>query len=569
MSNTPEEHTEFENLQKVVNEIEKIASYINEQKRNFDNVRYMYEIYGMIEPIYPGFVQPNRKFLRKASFHVKYRQVKSQRNSVALPTPPSNDSKNSGSVTPRSLPSVPTKTTSTAATVSSTGKRVLPPPVPGKQGDTFSNVLAQMAGSKNLKPQYNEGRFTIYQFTDMLVLLEEKNESDEGSSSLFQSFTRKATMFGKKKEQSNTPTNSDSTKSKYHQLTLTVGKNLHFIFFHFIDTDTFFGNNSNNLNITTSGGRNLPVPPPKRGFYDVIDECDIPIRVITKGSQYEYILTTSTTGDRDEWKESLGNCISDICNVKIYANRGLSLQNSSEMYKLGKERAAVHTQAKENLKFHQQIQQEQMLLQVRTVQVSNEIQQKKELLAALQREIADLEQEKQDKEKRLDVIKEEKVQVRDKITTLWQDLQQKDKTALKLLHEEKEAFKHVFGCEYGEELSFKAPTSSTSTSGGSSTSNNGTEKNNNSPLAPGQVNSELMEQLMKVKANAEANKNPQVSEKKSSLLKSIIGDSKSRKVTIKHTLFIENQLKAVNHNPSNKSATNSESNPTESTPTKN
>lgn len=73
LCNTPEDHVEYSSLQKAVNEIEKIASYINEQKRNFDNVRYMYEVYGMIDSIYPGFVQPNRKFLRKGSLNVRYR----------------------------------------------------------------------------------------------------------------------------------------------------------------------------------------------------------------------------------------------------------------------------------------------------------------------------------------------------------------------------------------------------------------------------------------------------------------------------------------------------------------
>ena len=47
------------------------------------------------------------------------------------------------------------------------------PPVPVKQVDPFS-VLAHVTRSQklNLKPLYNEGRFTIYQFTDVSKLFE-------------------------------------------------------------------------------------------------------------------------------------------------------------------------------------------------------------------------------------------------------------------------------------------------------------------------------------------------------------------------------------------------------------
>ncbi|KAG2382824.1 hypothetical protein C9374_004791 [Naegleria lovaniensis] len=550
LCNTPEDHVEYLSLQNAVKEIEKIASYINEQKRNFDNVRYMYEVYGMIDSIYPGFVQPNRKFLRKGSLNVRYRQVKwQQRNSVSLSPgtvgPFESGNKTTTSTTPpqRALPSVPPS-------------RSLPKVPPSKSLDNASqnspySMLAQVTGGQKIAPKnlYTEGRFTIYLFTDMLVLIEEKNEDDSSNNSGLNQLLRKATFRGRSNASPNNSNNSstnsnstgsnssgDSNKSKYHQLNLVLGKNLHFIFFYFVDLDAFHGSIGVSGGLKQNSSSSTPVPPPKRVLYD-LDECDIPIRGICKGTQFEYILSTSTSGEQKEWKEILTNCLTEVCNVKNYVKRGLVLEQPADLYKLGKERAVMQSQASDNLKFHQQMEQEQMLLQVRTAQMANEIQEKKELLAKLQQEIADLQEEKQEKEKRLEFIKEDKVQVRDRLNALWQELEQKDKSALKLLHDEKEAFKHIFGVEYGQKLTLTNAASTTS-------------KDNNELLQQLLKSKEKMDKEQKGDKNDKNKSNNTAAnsalEKKSSFLKSLIGDkTQARKVTIKHTQFIDNQIKAA------------------------
>jgi len=521
LTNTPPEHIEYASLEKVVNEIQKIASYINEQKRNFDNVRFVYEAYGMIDKIYPGFIQPNRKFVRKSSLIVKYRQVKLQRSEESKKTI-SGETKKAPPLPPRSFGLPNTSVGGTDAKP------------PRQQGDIYGLLANVASGQKRQRLVYNEARFTIYQFTDVMVLIEEKSNEEEGQAtrSALQTLTRKATVFMNPKAAttSQSPSNNNNsgeeggqTSVKYHQLKLTLGKTLHFIFYYFVDVDSFFGLGQQSAN---SKSPKLP----NKGFHAFdIDDNDIPIRVISKGIQFEYVIKTSTTDEKNEWLESITTGINECTNVKNYVNRGVVLQQPSDIFKIGKERTIMHGQAIEKLKSHQEMEQQQMLLQVRMGQVTQDIQSKKELLARLQQEIKELEEEKKVKEAKLEVIKEEKVQVRDKLTTLWQDIQQKDQISLKVLHEEKDAFRQIFGCDFGAQLSL---------SSGSNTQ---------------ELSEAAMQLLSKSKTQSSSGQGSShgsstPSEKKpNSILKNLLGGSDSspsqRKVTIKHTQFIENQVK--------------------------
>ncbi|EFC37339.1 rhoGEF domain-containing protein [Naegleria gruberi] len=71
LKNTPPTHHEYEILQKCAKEIESIAAFVNDEKRNVEQNQTVFEVQNMVQKQYPQFVQPNRKFIKKGSMKIK------------------------------------------------------------------------------------------------------------------------------------------------------------------------------------------------------------------------------------------------------------------------------------------------------------------------------------------------------------------------------------------------------------------------------------------------------------------------------------------------------------------
>ncbi|KAL9653184.1 hypothetical protein ABK040_009490 [Willaertia magna] len=469
---TPPDHVEYVELQKIVAEVEKIASEINEQKRDYDNVRYLYEVHGVIEKTYPGFIQSHRKFIRKSSFYVKYR----------IKQPTTNNNTNIKGLSPNTG-------------VSTNGHK--PFNIAGGMG------LLAAVGVAQQQQEYLSSRFNIYIFSDMLVMFDERQPVEETPTKLM----RKPTILfkGDKAESENNQKTNDS-KSKY-------GSKLpyHLLFLYFVDYDTFF-NTTVHRKIFGS---------------DIDPESDIPLRLVVNGELREYIIQATTTQERAEFYESLSSCIKECANNLIVKEKLVKEKLAKEnFFQIGKQRTELQDNAMKKLSSHQQAEKEQMMLRVRTNQVSKAIQEKKELLLKLQKEIKELEEEKVEKEKKFEELKDKKVSLRENLAVINQGLQSCDSIAITVLHDDKEAFKLAFGQEYGAPITISQQANDSSTT---------------------EAAIELL--MTKTKTDQESEK------RRETIIEGIVkpkspngnatntAGNTARKVTIKHTQFIQQQLK--------------------------
>jgi len=354
LKNTPTSHVEYNMLKQCLKEIESLNSYVNDEKRRVEQNQVVFEVQRLIQKQYNSFVQPNRKFIRRGTMKVGY-------------------------------------------TVCYTEQQLEMNPKKSGRLDILSQSMSNF-----------EGKFDIYLFTDIMVLIEH-----------------------------------DKTKQNIIQ-----DDQVHFIFMQFVDCRDFikYSDKKKKLTFIDSPETLLANHNKMRGslqfnegIFSRIEEEDFTftLEVLFKGLKQEFVFQTSNVNEKSSWMKSIKDCLEEIS--KSNSSKGIK----GDIYTIGKERASLNRIAKTKLEEHQKMEKANLLKVSYLTQLDHHLQKKKKQLAKLQKEIGIYELDREQVLHDVENLQEKKGKIREDLKFYYSSIQERDVVCMKLLNEE-DSFKLVF-----------------------------------------------------------------------------------------------------------------------------